>query len=170
MPNYSNLIFARHGKTAKRLSMPMLVGEWGAYGLASSTLPAAQEVVRQFEKLLCSDTYWAHEKGLEQTEHFRAIKRPYPELISGTLKSYQFNPITGIFQCEWKEDRDISTPSRIYIPDLYICNTDDIKFSPFGEGYEIEPIRNGSENLYLRVPPSGKTVQRQLTLLLKVKK
>lgn len=58
------LIFARHGETASRLALPMLVGEWGAYYGSASATPAARFVVAQFEKLLCSDTYWSYTKDL----------------------------------------------------------------------------------------------------------
>ena len=43
------------------LEWPMLVGEWGAYGRQPGTLTAARAISGIFEKLLCSDTYWAYD-------------------------------------------------------------------------------------------------------------
>ncbi len=40
-PERVAFIFRRHGETAERLGMPMLVSEWGAYGDHPGTLPAA---------------------------------------------------------------------------------------------------------------------------------
>ena len=52
-------IFTRHRETAERLDMPMLVGEWGAFGgHGADVVPAAWGVVDVFETLGCSDTYW----------------------------------------------------------------------------------------------------------------
>ncbi|HFE53715.1 MAG TPA: hypothetical protein ENK07_09730, partial [Bacteroidetes bacterium] len=77
------LIFERHAETARRLGMPMFVGEWGAYGFHAGAEEAAWKVVHVFEQLRCSETYWAYEKNLEQTSYFPALWRPFPERVPG---------------------------------------------------------------------------------------
>jgi len=59
------LIFERQADAAQRLDMPLLVGEWGAYGDIPDTLPAAWAVVAVFEEILASETYWAYIPGIE---------------------------------------------------------------------------------------------------------
>ncbi|MBZ5563404.1 MAG: glycoside hydrolase family 5 protein, partial [Acidobacteriia bacterium] len=54
------LIFHRHAQLAKKLRMPMLVGEWGAYYGNPAAAAAARFTTRQFEELGCSDLYWAY--------------------------------------------------------------------------------------------------------------
>jgi len=119
-PERVRLIFTRHAETARKHGWPMLVGEWGAYGFMPGTLPAARQVVAVFESCLCSDTYWAYEKGLENGgQHaacFPAISRPYPERVAGTLERYAFHPETGLFECAWQEDPSIAAPTVIYLP------------------------------------------------------
>lgn len=114
------LIFARHGETAQSLGLPMIIGEWGAYGRSREALTAAADVMRQFEKMLCGDTYWQFNKGVENTAYFLMLKRPYPQAVAGTLLSYRFDPETGLLECAWIEDPAITEPSRIYLPRLVV--------------------------------------------------
>lgn len=159
-------IFNRHVETALRLNMPMLVGEWGAYGFAKNTLSPAQIVVEQFEKSGSSDTYWAYETGIEKTDHFRALKRPYPERISGVLLSRRFNPAVGLFECSWEETPQITAPTRIYIPDWYSFSQKNIKILPSGGETEVQLAIKNSRNRFLVIPPTGRKLKRSLVLKL----
>jgi endoglycosylceramidase len=69
------LIFRRHAETAKRLDMPMLVGEWGAYYENPAAAPAARFVVRQFDAVGCGDIYWAYRRTFGQTPLLPALAR-----------------------------------------------------------------------------------------------
>jgi len=158
------LIFERHGETAKRLNMPMLVGEWGAYGLRTETLPAAQEVVRLFEKLLCSDTYWDYSKNIFQTDHFKALNRPYPQRVSGALKEYSFDPDTGLFTCIWIEEKALISPTFIYIPAWLKVDLENISLSPVAKGFELTKVSETSESSELIIQPSEEKGLRELYL------
>jgi endoglycosylceramidase len=163
-PERVELIFQRHGETAKRLWMPMLVGEWGAYGRNPDTLPAAWHVVHQFEKLLCSETYWAYEPGMERFPCFQAVQRPYPERVAGILRSYHYDPKMAIFQCTWEEDGVITAPSRIYLPDWFEYADSMLDLTPQGTGMKITPTSVGSSNRYLEIMPIGTAVTRQILI------
>jgi len=69
------LIFRRHAETARRLGMPMLVGEWGAYYEDPSCVTAARFVMRQLDALQCGDTYWAYRRSLGQSPLLKALER-----------------------------------------------------------------------------------------------
>ncbi len=163
-PERVELIFRRHGVTAQRLGMPMLVGEWGAYGRNPGTLPAAWHVVHQFEKLLCGETYWAYEPGMEGFPCFQAIQRPYPERVAGMLQSYHYSPETGMFACTWKEDDQIAALSRIYVPDWVMIDEAGLELTPAGSGMTITPTSPGSANRYLEIPSIGIACTRQLMI------
>ena len=163
-PERVELIFRRHGATAQRLGMPMLVGEWGAYGRNPGTLPAAWHVVHQFEKLLCGETYWAYEPGMERFPCFQAIQRPYPERVAGMLQSYHYDPKTGVFTCTWEEDGQITAPSRIFVPDWLMIDEAGLELTPAGSGMTITPTSPGSANRYLEIPPTGIACTRQLMI------
>jgi endoglycosylceramidase len=163
-PGRVALIFCRHGDTARRLGMPMLVGEWGAYGRHPNTLPATWQVVRQFEKLLCSDTYWAYEPGIEHFPCFQAIQRPYPERVAGTLREYHYDPQDGIFACTWTEGGQIAAPSRFYLPDWFSLEGREVRLDPQANGFEVMATRPGSDNTYLSIPPAGQACTRHLVI------
>ena len=160
-----DLIFSRHAETARRWDWPMLVGEWGAYGKMPGTLPAARDVVGVFERLLCSDTYWAYEPEIESANSFPALWRPYPERIAGRLESYRYDPQGWSFECTWQEDPAITAPSIIYLPGwLGFDGTDHssrkLALTPAGD-YQIESQAGG---IWLRIPPSGQAVKRVLKI------
>jgi endoglycosylceramidase len=157
-------ILTRHGETGKRLGMPVLVGEWGAYGGSAGAQPAAEFVVRQFEKLLCGETYWAYSKDLAKTAAFRALQRAYPMAVAGTLLEYRADASNRKFTCAWREDPKITAPTRIYFPEKFQITKDRVNVTPPGEGFNLEPVREGSHNTYLVIRPTGKAVERRLSV------
>jgi endoglycosylceramidase len=163
------LIFRRHGETAAQLGMPLLVGEWGAYGRHTGTLPAAWHVVRQFERLLCSETYWTYEPNLAHVPCFPAINRPYPERVAGTLVSYHYNPAARTLEVVWREDGTITAPSRIYIPAWLVENGaagDNIliRLTPEGSGAPHLTTAGSSAGRYVEIPPTGEPCVRRLSI------
>jgi hypothetical protein len=144
--------------------MPMLVGEWGAYGLHPDTLPAAWHVVHQFERQLCSETYWAYEPGIEGFPCFQALQRPYPERVAGTLLSYHYDPQNARFECTWREEGRISAPSRVYLPDWLAWDEQTVELTPVGHGFKVTATHEGSGSVYLTIPPSGEAGERHLAV------
>ncbi len=154
-------IFGRHGQKRDELDMPMLVGEWGAYG-HSKALNAARVVVKQFERLLCSDTFWDHDKDMDERHYFPALQRPYPQNISGSLLSYYFDNESNIFECIWQEDASIKSPSRLYVPNGRQLSESQIILSPEKSQFSIKPVQENSANIVIEVGPCGSNMQRQL--------
>ncbi len=68
-------IFGRHGDWARKFSLPMLVGEWGAYSPEGSALDTARFTITQFDALSCGDTYWAYRRGFGQSPLLPALAR-----------------------------------------------------------------------------------------------
>lgn len=161
-PERIALIFQRHAETSRRLGMPMLVGEWGAFNReAQDTLPVAWEYSRQFERLLCSDTYWHYASDLEQFPVFQAISRPYPERVAGALVSYHFCPEDDSFTCSWEETLPASAPTIIFIPGWLNLASHPIQLTPEGTGYHIIGDENSTR---LSVPPMPQPGLRTLTI------
>jgi endoglycosylceramidase len=160
------LIFSRHEKTTKRLDMPMIVGEWGAYGHSAGTFNAATDVVKKIEHVLCGNAYWDFSKKLAETDHFAALSRPYPQRISGELTSYYFNAKTNTFTCNWEEKKSPSEPTIIYIPERLVVDKKNILIEPSG-GIRIIPINDGSKNMLLTISPTGESTSRHLSIQFK---
>lgn len=135
-----SMIFKRHEETRKDLGIPMLIGEWGAFGSNTGVKDVALFIVKVMEELQCGETYWAYSgyKGIETSEYFDAIKRPYPMKIAGRLIYYKFDRENGLFECEWEEDDKIKiNETIIYLHKLSIKNIKIIpeaKFSIEGAG------------------------------------
>jgi len=58
------IIFHRHGEMARKLRMPMLVGEWGAYYGNPAAAAAARFTLGQFQEIDCGDLYWAFRRDM----------------------------------------------------------------------------------------------------------
>jgi endoglycosylceramidase len=72
------LIFRCHGELARKLKMPMLVGEWGAFYGNPAAAGTARFAVQQFDALGCGDLYWAYRRELGKSPLLRALERPAP--------------------------------------------------------------------------------------------
>ena len=163
-PSYDriSLIFTRHGETAKRLGMPMLIGEWGAYGgVGPEIVPAARAVVREMERLLCGETYWAYTPDIEKTASFEVLHRPIPLCVSGVLKAYASDLATHKFSCSWTEDPAVSAETEVFLPKTYYGDGKKVVLAPAGE-FVVTPI--GESAVRLTIKPTGKAVDRTLVV------
>lgn len=162
-PDRVALIFERHLQTANRLGLPMLVGEWGAYGAQAGTLEPAWQIVDLFEQMQCGETYWTYFEGIEKTPSFPAVQRPYPMKINGRLTGYHFDPAQATFSCRWMEYGNSKHPTYVYLPDWYRGASRTIKLA-LDTDYKRHPVTRGSHNMVLAIPPTGKTNARRLTV------
>lgn len=162
-PERVEMIFQRHQASAKRLKMPMLVGEWGAFGNQAGTLNPAWHIVNLFEEMQCGETFWAYFDGIERTPSFPAVQRPYPMKVNGQLTSYHYDPAKNSFSCRWMEQGKSNQPTYIYLPDWFQAPTRAIKLALDTE-YKLHAVARGSKNNILEIPPTGKTNARWLTI------
>jgi endoglycosylceramidase len=163
-PSYDRitLIFTRHGETAKRLGMPLLIGEWGAYGNAGpEIIPAARAVVREMEKLMCGNTYWAYTDGIEKTASFEVLCRPIPLCVSGILKSYGSDPETHTFTCAWSEDGSTKAVTEVFLPKAYYGDGKNVTLTPAGE---IVAAPAGENGVLVSIKPTGAAGDRTLNV------
>ncbi|HNR36514.1 MAG TPA: cellulase family glycosylhydrolase [Candidatus Hydrogenedentes bacterium] len=152
-------IFDRHMETARRLNMPMLLGEWGAFYGSPRVLPAARAVQRQIERTLCSDTYWDSHDKIDQTVYLETLERPYPMAVAGILCEYAFDHETGVFTCAWEEDPSQGQSSIMFLPARRFANAE----APFPDA-RIEPIATGTSNLILTIPAGNEKRRRDIRL------
>jgi len=159
------LIFKRHRETAERLGMPMLVGEWGAFGgHGADVVPAVWGVVDVFEDILCSDTYWEYGRYLIDAAYLPALQRAVPSRLAGQLLAYDNDLMAGSFTCTWLEEPEVTSPTRIYVPAGLDAANKTITLTPEGSAYTTEPAAERSANQYFVIPPTGQAVKRTLTI------
>ena len=115
-----DLIFGRHGETAARLGLPMIIGEYGAFGGAGGEIvPSARVVMKMLERLKCGDTYWDFGRNVQKRAYFETLHRPIPLRIAGELIEYGSDPENLTFTCRWRETREMAAPTIIYLPKRY---------------------------------------------------
>ena len=159
------LIFQRHAEKARELGVPLLIGEWGAFGNAGAgILPTARFTTALFERLLCSDTYWAYNRNLQNEVYFTTLQRPIPQRITGTLLSYHGDPETKTFTCVWREDGQSRAPSTIYLPQWLFSGKEALRIEPHGGGFSLKRTSPGSKNHQITVVPIGSGTERRLTV------
>jgi endoglycosylceramidase len=162
-------IFNRIKENEERLQMPTIIGEWGAYhGKDPGLIPVSRFAVKELNRHLFSDTFWAYYKGIENEPFFKEITKPYPVRTSGELKSYQFHVETGIFRCSWEEDPGVDSPTIIYLPDITEILNEDIDLRPSADQLIIDEIE-GSKAGYLTIAPTGKSLKRSVRLTIQKK-
>jgi endoglycosylceramidase len=160
-----DLIFERHQEKARELGLPMLIGEWGAFGEAGpAILPTARHTAAVFERLLCGDVYWAYNRGIEKAAFFPALQRPVPLCIAGTLLSYRSDDATGTFVCVWREEGKGDAPSEIYLPRRICSGRENVRVEPPGGGFGFAPAAPHSGNYCVSILPMGKGIERRLTV------
>lgn len=146
-----SLLFDHHEHTRQRLSMPMLVGEWGAYYGSMDTQEAALHVKETFERLLCSDTYWSYDDAaVDQYPSFEGIKRGLPHAVAGVLLHYQYDAESCGFRMTWEEQPN-EQPTLVYLPHMDKMEQSTIELTPHGTGCSLQVI-DGSEAGFLSIP------------------
>lgn len=142
-----DFIFKRHLESSKRLKMPLLIGEWGAFSANAEALQSAFQVTNFFEKSLSSDTYWTFTKKLENSELLKAISRAFPEKITGELVRYNTDVEKNTATFEWNENKNGT--NRIFIPKFYNLEKENVVLSPEGKGFTLNKVSGG---WYIEIP------------------
>ncbi len=171
-PSYERVefIFERIEESGKRMNMPVMVGEWGAFhGKSQKMIETARHLVDLFEDYKFSNTYWAYYGDIADYPYFQnAIIRPYPQYISGDLIEYDYDFESGEFTCIWEEKGNSKAPTVIHIPNLKDLSQNDIVMSPPAEQIVFEYCDTGHGGKIF-ISPVKEPLKRKLSLSLKEK-
>ncbi|WP_347253708.1 cellulase family glycosylhydrolase [Leminorella grimontii] len=123
-------------KEMKALNMPMVVGEIGATETVNIN-EYFDAAIGKFDELNSGFILWTNEEAgwsiEDQSGHIctkaASIVRPYPRTISGKPVKFSFNRGAGKLELTFKQDKDVTAPTEIFIPELQYPNgwTLDIK-------------------------------------------
>jgi endoglycosylceramidase len=156
-------LFDQAEATSKRLNMPMLVGEWGAFGGKSPAFAdQADGILRLFENYKCSNTYWAYSESIETYPYFQILVRSYPKAIAGKLENYSNQPGKS-FSCSWEEDGSVKGSSVFFISSAFKAGKQIINISLNKKEYKLKALPD-TEHALLIVPVSGKAGVRKLEI------
>lgn len=76
-------IFSRAAETAERLEVPVIVGEWGAFGLHEGIVQHAEAQLEMFDEWAWSWFYWCWESDFATSEAAAQLRRPRPRAVAG---------------------------------------------------------------------------------------
>lgn len=160
--NRLRVIMENRAAEAKRLAMPLLIGEWGGYYGSSRAKNAARAALKELLPNTVGDFYWDYQRGLDQTVYFEVFSRPLPGMINGTIERMELDLDRQVFACSWRENaRRVET--RFFVPHAW-----------GGSGYAWqtetgrgEPIGDAIEGTTVAVPPERPGEMRTLTISLK---
>ncbi len=109
-------ILNAHKRVQKRLNIPIIFGEWGAYCNHEEGLDHIKYILNYFDKNKWSHTYYCFEDGILNYPVMNILSRPYPQAVAGDIMNYGFDYKTNVFCMSWKEDVLIEKPTQIYLP------------------------------------------------------
>lgn len=157
-----SILFDQHEQTRKRLQMPMLIGEWGAYYGSQEAEASALHVKGTLEKLLCGDTYWSYDDAaVDEYSSFNGIQRGIPHAVAGTLLAYGYDPHRRDYVMKWEEE-GVESSTIVYLPYGALLSKEQVSLSPNGSGFMIDRIPD-CEAGYLVIPSYGKG-ERELVI------
>lgn len=107
-------IFKRAAETAERLGVPVVVGEWGAFGGHEGIGPHAEVQLDLFDRHAWSWFYWCWEPGFATTEAAQRLRRPRPRAVAGRdLRCGR--SAGGSWKAAWS-GTEAGAPSEFWIP------------------------------------------------------
>lgn len=165
-PNYERVdyIFNQLFSVASKKNMPILIGEWGAYYMGENKyINPAQQIIKLIEKNLSGQSYWCYWNNIDHQDYFKVVlSRPYPMFTSGVLTQYENNFERKILTCSWIENDKITSPTRIFIPNLQTFEIAQVELKPHSS-IKVERIENQLGG-YLDIAPMGKVCDREIII------
>lgn len=109
------VIFAAHRATQLALGVPVLVGEWGAFGHDPDVLDHADYLLRLFERYLWSHTYWLYHDSFATAPVLQVLHRTYPQAVAGELIEYRNDRAADTFHMRWRDMAAGAAPTEVYL-------------------------------------------------------
>lgn len=151
-------------RTSRRLNMPMLVGEWGAFhSMDSIFVDQTEFILEKFEDYKCGQTFWAYYEGIGNYPYFQALIRPRPIEVAGTIESFKYDTQQNSFSCSWIENSEVKEPSTFFLPGVENAEALDIRLNPRGEGFELKALEQ-ENGFLLSIVASESVGTRELSI------
>jgi len=149
--NRLDVIFSQKQQDARRLGMPLLIGEWGAFYGNKKTRDAARMKTAIIETLATGAFYWDYHRDIADAVYFESLARPQPLALAGRLERQSFDPDSGVFTCVWTVNPSIDADSVFAAPRFWSMTPPEVRISPDTVAFRIESRRNDTETVYVIV-------------------
>ncbi|QDP97800.1 glycoside hydrolase family 5 protein [Microlunatus elymi] len=145
-------IFLRARETQRQLDVPVLVGEWGAFGGAAGIEDHGRFLLDLFDRWQWSWTYWCWEPDFASTEAAAVLTRPRPLAFAGTAESYAVDD--DHFAATW-QGADLDAPTLFWLP----AGWADARVELRRDGQPTRPDQLGREGSLVQVAPGRGTFE-----------
>ena len=156
--NRLTAILSRLKAMQDRLSIPVLMGEWGAHDRYAEGLSHIAYILGYFDRHKWSHTYWCYFDGMEQARVMGVLRRPYPQAVNGVIEAYHNDQNSDTFTLSWTEADASDLPTVVYLPHspkaVHVDGT-----------YRVEQLTDASDACLLMIEPESKG-HRELTVQL----
>ncbi len=109
-----DVIFEAHRAAQLSLNVPVLVGEWGAFGHDSGTLRHARHIMDLFDAWQWSSTYWCYHENFGSVPALPILSRTYSRAVAGEILSMHTKE-NGDFALVWRGNQACGAPTEIYL-------------------------------------------------------
>ncbi len=109
-----DVIFEAHRETQLALNVPVLVGEWGAFGHSPDILGHARHIMDLFDEWQWSSAYWCYHGNFGSAPVLPILSRTYPRAVAGEIISMRTDEGDN-FTLVWRDDAACAAPTEIYL-------------------------------------------------------
>jgi endoglycosylceramidase len=162
--NRLDIIFSQKEQDAKRLGMPLLIGEWGAFYGNPQTRNAARMSASLIETMTSGAFYWSYDHHIEDAVYFECLARPQPLALAGTLIEQSFDPDSSRFQCTWNANPTLKVPSVFAAPKFWSSTPPIIEITPSTVSANMETHPEDMDTVYVVVESPDEAINITLTL------
>jgi endoglycosylceramidase len=160
--NRLRVMMGNRVEEAKRLDMPLLIGEWGGYYGSNRARNAARASLKELLPNTVGDFYWDYHRGTDKTAFFDVLSRPLPCSVNGAIEMMELDLDHQTFACSWRENTNGGKTS-FFIPQAWTGAGRAWRTETGGNG-DIEEAVDGS---VITVPAEKPGEMRTLTIAVK---
>ncbi|MEZ5036978.1 MAG: hypothetical protein R2760_05750 [Chitinophagales bacterium] len=155
--NRVEYMFHQLATSRKKLNLPTIIGEWGAfYSGGKELMGAAKLMTDGIDSLLFGDFYWSYYKEMGNQILFqKVLLRPYMQVATGQILKQTIQGNT--FKIDWQEAKKSKSKNLIFLP-----YTKNLNIQGKAKYNKIDLENPGSS--IIEIAPIKKSKKRHLTI------
>ena len=119
-PERLGIMMRNRVEEARRMGMPLLIGEWGAFYGDARCVGAAEMMARFLAENTVGEFYWDYHRDIEQGAFFPSLSRPSPLRVGGFPVGIRMAESPGGMQVEWTEETAPAPASEFHLPEGWV--------------------------------------------------
>lgn len=105
---------------ARRMGMPLLIGEWGAFYGDARCVGAADMMARFLAENTVGEFYWDYHRGIDRAAYFPSLSRPSPLRVGGFPAGIRMGEPEGTMHVQWTEEKAPTPASEFHLPEGWV--------------------------------------------------